>query len=610
MKVCEHCQTVVLRGDANLQSLGRVADLADTESPLALGLSGRYQQIGFTIVGRIQKTHGTGAWDEWCLETDDGRQAWLSESEGQWNIMFPGGELEVPALDRLRPALPITLRDKRFVVEEVGHASTVSAQGQLPSFEQQHDYADCTGPGWVFASIDYGGETPEVFFGESVPLASLGIDASSLQPSPKRESLRQARCTNCNGPLDLKAPDRAKRVACPFCGALLDVSSGSLQFLQMLEKPPYEPRIPLGSVGTLHDASWVCLAFLVRSCEVEGTRYPWEEYLLWNREQGFRWLMQSNGHWTWLQPIAAGDVVITGRSASYAGERYKQYQSVVATTEYVVGECYWEVSQGEIAFAAEFVAPPKSINLDLTENEATFTAGVMLKREEVMKAFGLKVPLPAAMGSASAQVNPWAARVSSSWKWACIWAAALIAVTIAFSIGTTSGTLLDTTVVLPMDVKPGSPEAMTFSDPFKVPKKMPLAVEVVAPSLNNGWLGVQLDLVNEATDEVVSLYAEPSFYSGSDSDGAWSEGSRNQEKETDEVEPGSYVLRSTASFEPGLPVRSFGVKVKADEGPGVVCPLFLFFVMFIWPIFVTILSGAFEGKRWEDSVYQGSPWGG
>jgi hypothetical protein len=88
IKVCEYWHTVVLRGEFNLESLGKVADLVDTQSPLKLRLAGRYSGNAFTIVGRIRKSHGPGTWDEWCPSFDDGRTAWLSESEGEWNLMF------------------------------------------------------------------------------------------------------------------------------------------------------------------------------------------------------------------------------------------------------------------------------------------------------------------------------------------------------------------------------------------------------------------------------------------------------------------------------------------------------------------------------------------
>jgi hypothetical protein len=603
VRVCEHCNTVVARSGARLDAVGKVAELVDTESPLKVGLGGRHAGTPFTVVGRIQKSHGGGAWDEWCLQLDDGRLAWLSESEGAWNLMFELGELQVPRLETLQPLSAVSLRDKRFVVEEVGEAQVVAAEGQLPDFHSPHRYADLTGPGGVFASVDYGGGAPVVYAGSAVTLAQLGFSPSELQPTPRRQALSQARCTHCNGPLELKAPDRAKRVACPYCGALLDVRHGQLELLQLLEKPPYEPRIPLGAKGRLNDTEWTCLAFLLRSCRVEGVRYPWEEYLLWNRERGFRWLMMSNGHWTFLTPVPAGECLFGVRQARYGGVAYKQFQAVMATTEYVSGECYWEVTAGEQAFASEYVAPPRSLNVDQTPREATVTHGELLDRDVVAKAFGLKAALPFPTGIAPAQVNGWAGRGREAWKWAFIWAGALLAVFVIFTAMSPSGQYLNTVVNLSPDARPGSPEAMAFSDPFEIPADAPLEVSVTCPELSNAWCGVQVDLVNEKTDEVISVYAEPSYYFGNDSDGSWSEGGRHESKATDVVEKGTYVARVTASFEPGRPLHTVNV-VVSSEGPGGCCFLFFLGALFVWPFVCLAASSQLETRRWEDSVFQ------
>jgi hypothetical protein len=603
VKVCEHCQTVVLRGEAKIEALGKVAELVDTDSPLKLGLAGRVGGMGFRVVGRIQKSHGKGTWDEWCLFMDDGRTAWLSESEGAWNLMDEIGEVKVPPFEQLQLLAPLSMHGKRYVVEELAQATTVSAEGELPDFAHEHRYADCTGPQGAFASIDYGSAQASLFVGRTLTLDALGFDPNALEPAHKRAAMSQARCTQCNGPLELKAPDRAKRVACPYCGALLDVSGGQLAFLQLLEKPPYEARIPLGQKGVLFDVEWTCVAFLIRSCTVEGTRYPWEEYLLWNREKGFRWLMMSNGHWTFLTPIPAGDTVFTGRNAMYGGETYRRYQSVMAVTEHVQGECYWEVAAGEQAFATEFVAPPRSVNIDESETEATLTLGQMHSRDEVTKAFHLQKALPWPMGVASAQLNPWRERASSAWRWSLIWMAGFVAVFAAFTAMTPSGRYQQVTLTVPDDAKPGSPEAMVFSEPFELPSKVPLTVEVSCPELKNAWCGVQVDLVNEQTDEVISVYAEPSYYFGADSDGSWSEGSTTESKNTEEVEKGRYVLRVTPSWDAAQPLKTVNVSVSS-AGPGLCCLLFFILTLLVWPGIATISRNAFESRRWSDAVLQ------
>lgn len=616
VKVCEYCQTVVLRGAARLEAIGKVADLVDTESPLKVGLSGRYNGTPFTVQGRIQKSNPTGTWDEWYLAFEDERQGWLAESEGEWKILFPIEGAEPPAADTLAPLGHFTLRDKTFVVEERGHAETLSAEGQLPDFNRQHDYVDATGPKGVFATLDSADGHTEAFVGSFTTLQALGFDPSELAPTPRREAMTAARCTNCNGPLELKAPDATKRVGCPYCGALLDVQYGTLSFLQLLDKPPYDPVIPLGAKGRLHEPTdekptgeppeWTCLAFLIRSTTVEGTRYPWEEYLLWNHARGFRWLMNSNGHWTWLKPIPAGEVALAFRQARHAGKSYRGYQTVFATTEYVVGECYWTVSVGETAQASEFIEPPRSINLDLTDNEATFTLGQMVEGEVLEKAFKLKTKLLPPTGIAPAQENPYAKKASEAWMWSGLWAALLLVLMLAFAFTGSTETYLNQAFTVTPGAAPGSPDSQQFSEPFVVKTSVPLEVTVDAPGLSNNWLGVSVDLVNEKTNEVISVYAEPSYYSGYTDGESWSEGSKSESKTTDVVDQGTYVLRVTPSFEPGR-AETYQVKVQADDGPGACCPLFIFVLLLLGPIYYSLRSNGFETAKWNDAVFQSAP---
>ncbi len=618
VKVCDHCRTVVLRGEAGLEQLGRVADLFDTESPLKVGLSGRYQSVPFTVAGRIQKSNGAGTWDEWYLLFEDEREAWLAESEGEWKLLFPLTEAALPDTGALTPLASFELKGKRFIAEEVSSATTVSAQGQLPSFETSHTFVDATGPQGVFASLETSGGATEAYVGSFLRLEALGFDSADLAPTPRKDALSAARCTECNGPLDLKAPDAARRVACPYCGALLSVEGGRLAFLQLLERPPVSPTIPLGATGALADPTepalaagttppaWTCLAFLVRSCDVEGTKYPWNEYLLWNRERGFRWLVESAQHWTWLRPIAAGEVALTPQSAVYQGARFRHYQTVYVTTDFVMGECYWTVSVGELARAVELIAPPSSLNIDETLTEATITLGVLIAPEVLSKAFKLESALPPPTGVVSASINPFAAKAKELWKWTFLWAAMLLVVVGALSAMGSSQRFVRADFTVPEGAAPASPEAQGFSEPFTITREVPLEVTVSAPTLDNNWLGVSLDLVNQTTGEVVSVYAEPNAYSGVADGERWSEGSVTSSKTTDSVVKGEYVLRVTPTFETGR-ATPFTVEVQADEGPGVFFPLAFLVLMLLPPLYNSARSSAFETQRWNEAVTQPEP---
>ncbi len=602
--VCGHCQTVVAKKGLQLEAHGKIGAIVDTDSPLQLNVEGRIGKEGYRLVGHLQKDHGAGPWDEWYVEFDDGRTGWLSESEGAFHLLTAEGTEPGLLLEGFTPGRRFSLKGNRLVVEERGHARVVAAAGQLPSDvdpDADSHYVDATGGGGVFASLDFGtrASDPEVFIGRRLKLNQLGIPPDQLRPRVKKVALQQARCTNCNGPLELRAPDKTKRVACPFCGALLDVRKGRLAFLQLLEKPDHAPLIPLGARGKLKDAEWVCIGFLVRACTVEGVRYPWEEYLLFNRERGFVWLMNSNGHWVFLEPLAAGDVAVAkGTAAHVDGRRYRAFQSVTAYTEAVLGEFYWEVRAGETSEAEEYVAPPYSVSVDRTKNEVTYTFGEYLPPDTVREAFQLKEPLPAPRGIAPSQPNPHSA--SLMWKWTGVWGVVLLAVFLLVNARAARETVLVQQVKLEPDAQSGTPSAMSFSAPFEIHKRGNVRAELVSP-VGNTWLGIQGDLVSEESGEVISFYEEVGYYYGSDSDGSWTDGSTQEEEFLSAVKPGRYVLRTTAFFDGASKgPRSYQVTLVSDVPRG---SWFCFsaVLLLLAPLFALFRSSSFESSRWAES---------
>lgn len=606
VKACDHCQTVVRWGSGKITVIGQAAALVDTDSPLSVGLFGRYNDRGFRVTGRIQKSNGGSVWDEWCLKFDDGTWAWLAESEGFWHIMLDATSSAPKdlALSSLKPLGIVSIASQRFVIEEVGNASTVACEGEIPDFDKSHRFVEATAPKGVFASLEEGVDGVTAWVGHRTNLRELGFDLSALSPGLKRQALSQARCTQCNGPLDLKAPDATKSVVCPFCGALHKVDGAALAFLSLLDKPARAPVIPLGAKGAFRGATWTAIAYLERSCRVSGDTYGWNEWLLFNRDRGFVWLMQANGHWTWLEPLAAGDVVL-GESAKYNGQSFRKYQSVSATTDCVIGECYWEVQAGDMAFATEFIAPPHSVNIDATQDEVSLTYGELIPGGVVQKAFGLKEALPRPSGIAPAQVNPNAGRVGSSWGWALGYCAGIIVVLLAMSVMTPSQALVQVSAATVPSAPPTAPEQQAFSESFDIKKDTPLEVQLHVPDLSNSWFAAEVDFVNEETGDVIATVVEAEYYEGTDSDGRWTEGSRMADAHTQVVPKGRYVMRVAPSFDAQ---HAYVVTAKTDS-PSWVTPFFFMLMLLVVPVLRSMRSASFETQRWNDSVFQQNPWG-
>src|SRR5687768_7879985 len=87
--VCAYCNSVVARTDRGVEDLGKVADGAESGSPLEVGLAGVYLGVAFQLTGRAQVRHAAGGfWDEWYAAFADGRWGWLAEAQGRFHLTF------------------------------------------------------------------------------------------------------------------------------------------------------------------------------------------------------------------------------------------------------------------------------------------------------------------------------------------------------------------------------------------------------------------------------------------------------------------------------------------------------------------------------------------
>jgi hypothetical protein len=431
--VCEFCHSVVARGDRNLEDLGKVAALVETNSPLELGTTGRYRDKPFELVGHVQYRHSAGGvWDEWYASFPGNRWGWLAEAQGRFLMTFrvkKSQEVELPDRDYLIiggnvPVPPVG----DFAVQEVGEATLIAAEGELPyrpTPGTPHKFADLSGGQGRFGTIDYSQDPPVLFLGMQVTLDEIGISLRAAQErDPKEISGKLLPCPHCGGSLDLKAPDKAERVTCPFCNSLLDVTQGNLVYLKSLQKQKIEPLIPLGSVGVLRGRELTVIGFLRRSVNYAGKDYYWTEYLLYHPADGFFWLVNSDSHWSFVEPLSLGDVKSVGGTPTYEGQKFALFQRAMAQVRLVLGEFYWKVEVGETVEVADYVAPPHMISVETAgmtqaQREVNVSLGSYLPRDEVQAAF--KLPsLAQGWGVAPNQPNPTDTNVYWMWGVAAI----------------------------------------------------------------------------------------------------------------------------------------------------------------------------------------------
>lgn len=609
LKVCEHCGSAVARKGADLSSYGKVAELVSTPSILSLGTKGDYEGAPpFTLVGRLQISHGSGTWDEWLMGFANGTWAWLSESQGKFHYMGQVPLPPLPAFQDLRVGRTVDLGPAGiFVVTESREGRFVTAQGELPFDVAPGSplrYADLQGKGGQFATIDYGAgsEAEAVYVGREVTLDELGFvglkKPAAVARAARGESLA---CPQCAGPLELRAPDATQRIACPYCGSLLDATR-DLKVLEVMSGVAVQPLIPLGSKGRLAGTQWTLIGFMERSVSVEGVRYAWREYLLHEPRQGFRWLTESKGHWSFVEPVHAGDVASGFGGLRYQDETYKHFQSGRASVDHVLGEFYWEVARGDVTEANDYVSPPRMLSQETAESETTFSLVSYLKPEEVWQAFSPPGRPPRPIGVAPNQPWPYATELGSVLTTAALLAAAVAFLFLFLSV-VGGRRLFSSAYTIPPRFASGSPEAVVFTDKFEIPRSGNVEVRVDAP-VNNSWLYLGGALINDDTGDVDEFDAEVSYYAGVDSDGSWSEGGQQARAYVGSVKPGAYVLRLAPQWEAGKPPPSYTVTLRSGV-PRFYQALLALVAILFWPALLLWRKLRFESERWSESDH---PW--
>ena len=634
VRVCAYCNAVVARADRGFQSLGKMGDLAASESPLALQARGRVGDVGFELVGRAQIQHPRGGgWDEWYARFDNGTWGWLSEAQGRFQLSFPAPlppglerfELLVPG-QSIELALP-GREGERFTVSEVGAAAYRAAAGELPyalSPGLRFRFADLSGDRGGFATIDAGvdqGDSMALYIGQEIALADLQIagGAAEARTAPT-VSAHHVACPQCAGSLELRAPDACLRVVCPYCAAVLDAEQGHLSYLRTLDREQHlaQPEIPLGSIAELDGHALTVIGCLRRSVRVEEVDYPFTEYLLYNPAAGYRWLVESARHWTYVTPVAAGEVAadpIAGM-VKHGGRRYRHFQGAQARVERIFGEFTWKVELGEQVHMTDYVRPPYMLSCEQEKTEVNWSVGIWMDAGDLSR----RIRPPGGEPGSLTFIRPDGVAPNQPFRHRGILklTAVLIGLLLVAAIGVNACSRersIPLTFEPPLDA-PGDQVAprVHFSQPFDLEARKNIAIDFSAP-VDNSWFFVEVDLVEEETGQVESFEVAIEYYHGYD-DGAWSEGGTSKTVHLGAVPAGQYLLRLETQH-PGTVTPAMILPASSTSSPpilrvsmrqGVFRSTFfvvaLGFLLSI-PIFIGIGWFLFEKRRWSESDH---PW--
>lgn len=425
---------------------------------------------------------------------------------------------------------------------------------------------------------------------------STGTPPLSNPPKPQVKALN---CPQCGAAIVLRAMGSAETVVCQSCHSILDARDPNLQILQKFEVITGEvpPLIPLGTRGKLRGADYEVIGFQRRSITVEGIRYDWHEYVLFNPYKPTRYLTEYQGHWNDIS-VCKELPVIKFSTANYLGEVYRHFQTADAITNYVLGEFPWQVRVGEHAAVTDYVKPPLVLSSEKSANEVTWSLGEYMYGADIWKAFNLPGHAPEAVGVYENQPSPVSQNVKGIWTAFLAFAFLLLLLLVGFDFTSGKTTVFDSSYTLNAGEPKG--EASFVTDVFELSGRTSNVQIATSANVDNSWIYLNYALISQDTGRAWDFGREVSYYHGHDSDGSWTEGAQTDNVVIPSVPSGHYYLRIEPEVDRRHPPLTYSVVVKRDVPvPGLFGVAFL--ALLIPAIAITWRSMSFERARWAES---------
>jgi len=604
--VCEHCRSMVVRKDMNMETLGVMAELPPDLSPLQLGTRGEWNGKTFELLGRIRVEWGQGSWNEWYASFSDGIPGWVAEAQGFYMVSFETKDKNLPeTAAEVRRGEFLKLAGATWSISDVKTVRCRAGEGELPFVAPpgwERESIDLTGADGEFGSLEFSDGEAQLFKGAYAKFNDLHF--SNLRPVPGwsadapqiTNQTNALNCPKCGSVIALRAMGQTMSAVCGSCGSLIDTANPVWKVIQERDQKVgnLHPLLAIGTRGSLERVEYEVIGFLQRA-DSEST---WSEYLLFNPWHGFEWLVNYNGHWSFVHRCPEiGDH--SGRRVQYAGRQFVLYAKDEAEVTAVLGEFYWKVRRGERAEMADYIDPPGVLSKETYPDlqEFTWSLGEYVDSSVIATAFGVK-GLPKAEGIYLNQPNPYAVHWKELRKVVLLFFVLFTFIQCTTSKWSARKAVYDVDLVFRRD----DPTKVVSSPKFNIEGGSQIVEIAATANVDNSWLGLDVELVNAKTNQAYQESIEIEYYHGSDEDGPWSEGSRTASVDIPSVPPGEYYLTVEPSADPALERMPYHVVVSAG---GVFWSNYVFglLALLAYPGYLLARRGGFENLRWGQSDY-------
>lgn len=431
------------------------------------------------------------------------------------------------------------------------------------------------------------------------------------EPAAPKPTAKMFACSACGASITVKYPGATMAVVCSSCNSTIDVTSENYRILSTYvgKTSLFKPCIPLGARGKLNGKTWEVIGFLVR--EDTASHYFWSEYLLFNPYYGYRWLVEDKGHWNFVTTIKRkpdakniNQYPAKGQLAKLDGKSYQIYNYGTAAVKYVLGEFYWRVTVGSSNLTADYIDPPRMLSAEKDGKEIVWSLAKYIDAKEIHKAFKVTDKFPYQSGVP-------ATKPPTELK-ACTQIGSLLAI---FVIFITCAQFYFTSIASQQTVLhydgtfiTNSKKADITTPVFSMGDKTTNAVITLSAPVSNSWFYVSGELVNDTDGTTYPFEKSVEYYSGTDSDGFWSEGSNIAQLGISSIPPGKYYINIDTDSGDFTQTRQqqFSVTVGRDY------PIYdnywwTLFGLCLIPLYSFFAMHSVEAARWSNSDFSPYP---
>ncbi len=367
----------------------------------------------------------------------------------------------------------------------------------------------------------------------------------------------------------------------------------------------YQPTIPVGTSLKLKGESYLVTGVLDKM----EANFHWQEYYLYNKEKGYRFLSEYQGHWIWLRELAKKEIPRVEKYQSHAyfeGDTFNLYQKYEAEIYDAIGEFPIDLAQVTTYSVREYINPPLMITVEYKEDfkEGDWFLGEHLAVDELQESLEGSVTLPVQEGVGVLQPLPYSMPFIEVMKISLlgVLAAILLFLLIPHSkevVYERSFGFADSlfTYQVKDNVSIAKPYISTSFELTKGNKNLELHLR--AP-LDNEWLELETILVNETTGEEFTVPLGIEYYSGVEEGESWTEGEVETDEVLEKIPAGKYHLEITPISSTNR--TSFDLRITRDLRQ-VGSLLWVVFLLLIYPLIQFCLERDFEKRRWSQSDY-------